>query len=156
MPKRYLSILVLFLVGGCGRTPLPLDARATPTPPVVVTLPAFVAGRAEEAIPQMIAAEREASRTGNLPLLAALWAEEGRIVDTRGTVEEGDDFVWPNRAALLNRYEIAVFPAPPPGLAELPQPQITVAGERATAVNGNDTWQFVWRTGRWWLEELRY
>jgi hypothetical protein len=135
---------------------LPLEERITPAPPAVVTLPAFVAGAAEEAIPQMIAAEREASRTGDLPLMAQLWAEDARIADTRGTREEADDFVWPNRAAILNRYEIAVFPAPPPGLEELPSPQIIVEGDSAVASNGNDTWHFVWRAGSWWLAELRY
>jgi hypothetical protein len=104
----------------------------------------------------MIAAEREASRTGDLPQLAALWAEDGRIVDTRATAEEGDDFVWPNRDAILDRYAIAVFPAPPPALEGPPQPQITTVGASAVAINGNDTWRFVWRAGRWWVEELRY
>jgi hypothetical protein len=135
---------------------LPLEERITPAPPAVVTLPAFVAGAAEEAIPQMIAAEREASRTGDLPLLAQLWVEDGRIVDTRGTADAADDFVWPSRAAILNRYEIAVFPAPPPGLEGLPQPQITVNGATAVAVNGKDMWWFAREDGRWFAVKLQY
>ncbi len=32
------------------------------------------------------------------------------FVDSRGTAEPGDDYVWQGRDALLDRYTIAVFP----------------------------------------------
>ena len=133
MRKQYLSFLLLtllpaLLLGGCARTP----QRLSPTPlPAPVTLPDFVTLSGEEAIPQLIAAEREASRSGDRALLAQLWAEDARIVDTRGTDDPSDDFTWPNRAAILDRYMLAVFPAPPPALAGLPLPETTVQGDEA-------------------------
>jgi hypothetical protein len=164
MPKRYgrrLGVLLVYFalllplaaaIAGCQRSP----ARAQPTPPATAAAPAFVTAAAETAILQLIAAEREASRTGDLPLLTQLWAEDARIVDTRGTEDAGDDFVWPNRAAILDRYVVAVFPAPPPGLNAPPQPAITAAGSEVQAVNGQDVWRFVNEDGRWWIAELRY
>ena len=154
MRKHYLSFLLLtLLLGGCARTAQRLPPA--PTPPSAAP-PAFVSLPAEEAIPQMIAAEREASRSGDLALLAQLWAEDARIIDTRGTEGTGDDLTWPNRAAVLDRYTLAVFPAPPPTLDGLPSPNITVQGEAAQALNGQDRWRFVQRDGRWWIAELRY
>ena len=154
MRKHHLSFLLLIaLLGGCARTPQRLPPAPTPppaAPPASVTLPA------EEAIPQMIAAEREASRRGDLALLTQLWAEDARIIDTRGTEGAGDDLTWPNRAAVLDRYTLAVFPAPPPALDSLPSPNITVQGDAAQALNGQDRWRFVQRDGRWWIAELRY
>ena len=155
MPKRCLSLLILlvFLPAGCTRSPqrLPLAPAS-----VAVDPPAFVSLVAEQAIPQMIAAEREASRRGDAPLLAELWAEDARIVDSRGTADPGDDITWPNRAAILDRYTLAVFPAPPPALETLPMPTITVDGDTAQAVNGQDRWTFIRQDGRWWMAELKY
>jgi hypothetical protein len=152
MPKRYLSLLVLFLLAGCTRSPAPI----VPLPAATAAPPAFVTAPAAEAIPQLIAAEREASRTGDLALLAQLWDPDGRIVDTRGTDDPADDFVWPNRDAILDRYGVAVFPAPPPALDALPAPAISGLGPEAHALNGQDQWRFVSRDGRWWIAELRY
>lgn len=101
-------------------------------------------------------AERDASRRGDLPLLATLWADDARIVDSRGTADRGDDSVWQGRDALLDRYTIAVFPAPPPPLEEPLSLDITASGDTATALLGVDRWQFVRRDGRWWLLELAY
>jgi hypothetical protein len=111
-----------------------------------------------ETLPTLVVAEREASIEGNLPLLASLWAEQGRIVDGRGSTETSDDYVWAGRAAILDRYQLAVFPAPPPPLtlAELGDATLTVEGESATLVNGGDRWRFVLQEGRWWLQELVY
>ena len=102
--------------------------------------------------------EREASITGDLPLLAALWVEDGRIVDGRGTEDTSDDYVWQGRDAILDRYRLAVFPAPPPPLAltELGDATLTVYEDQATLINGGDHWQFVRQDGRWWLQELTY
>ena len=79
MPKRCVSLLVLLLLAGCTRAPLRISPTAEPT----TAPPAFVSAPAEVAIPQLIAAEREASRSGDLALLAQLWAPDARIVDTR-------------------------------------------------------------------------
>jgi hypothetical protein len=110
---------------------------------------------AEEALPALVAAERAASITGDLANLAQLWFEEGRIVDGRNTPEADDDYVWPGRAAVLDRYVTAVFPNPPPP-ATFEQLEIAVAGGEATGVNGGDRWRFVYADGRWWLAELVY
>jgi hypothetical protein len=109
-------------------------------------------------LPTLVIAEREASIEGNLPLLATLWAEDGRIVDGRGTSGDSDDYVWAGRAAILDRYRLAVFPAPPPPLtlAELAGATLTAEGDAATLLNGGDRWRFVLRDGRWWLQELTY
>ena len=154
MRKRYLSFLLLIaLLGGCAHIAQRLPPAPTPSP---AAPPAFVTLPAGEAIPQMIAAEREASRSGDLALLAQLWAEDGRIIDTHGTEDAGDDLTWPDRAAVLDRYTLAVFPAPPPALEGLPSPNITVQGDAAQALNGQDRWRFVQRDGRWWIAELSY
>src|SRR5829696_1327585 len=126
MPKRCVSLLVLLLLAGCTRSPARISPTArpvgTPAGTPTAVLPAFVSAPAEEAIPQLIAAERAASRSGDLALLAQLWAPDARIVDTRGSDDPADDFVWPNHKAILDRYEVAVFPAPPPALDDLPEP----------------------------------
>jgi hypothetical protein len=111
-----------------------------------------------DTLPTLVLVEREASIQGNLPLLASLWAEDGRIVDGRGSAEEDDDYVWNGRAAILDRYRLAVFPAPPPPLtaAELANATPAVDGDSATLINGGDRWRFVQRNGRWWLYELIY
>jgi hypothetical protein len=111
---------------------------------------------AEEAIPLLIAAERAASRTGDLGLLSQVWAEDARIIDRRGTDNPADDYIWPGRLAILDRYTLAVFPAPPPALTSPPAPTITVQGDVAQAINGVDRWQFRYQDGRWWITELRY
>lgn len=157
MPKQIVFSLVLLLLActlpGCTRTTqrqAPATISQPGAPPAFVTLPP------EQAIPQIIAAERDASLRGDLPLLAQMWAEDARIVDSRGTDDPADDFLWPNRAAILDRYTLAVFPAPPPPLDGAPTPTITVQGEAAEAINGQDRWQFTNQDGRWWIAELQY
>lgn len=149
-----LFCLVGQLLSACGSsTSLPTPAP-TATPPA----PAIVSATDASTLPALVVAEREASIAGNLPLLATLWAEDGRIVDGRGSAEPGDDYIWAGRAAILDRYKLAVFPAPPPPLTlpELAGATVTVEGENATLVNGGDRWRFVQRAGRWWLQELVY
>jgi hypothetical protein len=104
----------------------------------------------------MIVAERDASRRGDVALLEQLWAPDARIVDARGTDDPNDDYIWPGRAAILDRYRLAVFPIPPPPLEGLPAPTISVVGDFAQVVNGQDQWQFTHQSGRWWITELKY
>lgn len=154
------SICVLGLsLNACSPTPRPLPpvATATPPPPLLVTTVTSAT------LPSLVVAEREASISGNLPLLASLWAEDGRIVDGRGSADTGDDYVWQDRAAILDRYRLAVFPAPPPplALADLANATLIVNtppnnSGSATLVNGGDHWRFLLRDGRWWLQELVY
>jgi hypothetical protein len=149
------SCCLALLLAACGhvaqRPTLP-TATASPPPP------AFVNEVSAGTLPTLVIAERDASIEGNLPLLASLWAENGRIVDGRGSTADDDDYIWAGRAAILDRYQLAVFPAPPPPLTvpELDDATLTVEGESATLINGGDRWRFVLQDGRWWLQELVY
>lgn len=150
-----LNYLAAFLFVACDASPLrpaPPVATASPPPPSVVS------EITTATLPTLIVIEREASIEGNLPLLTSLWAENGRIIDGRGTSDQGDDFIWDGRAAILDRYQLAVFPAPPPLLTtpELEDATLTVEGDRATLINQGDRWRFVQQDGRWWLLELAY
>jgi hypothetical protein len=130
------------------RLPLP----ATSTPPAV---PHFVSAQAEEALPALINAERQAAYARDLALLKLLWAEDGRVVDRRGTPETNDDYVWPSRDAVLDRYVLAVFPNPAPVTPVVPE-SLTVDGDTAYLHAGVDDWIFVRHEGRWWILELAY
>lgn len=153
MPKVLGSLLVLLvLAGACTRSP----ARLPPTLAPQATPPPFVTAAPEQALPALIAAERDASRRGDLPLLVQLWADDARIVDGRGTADPADDLVWSGRPAILDRYRVAVLLNPPPAFTAPPAPTIQVAGDAATAQLGNDRWRFVRRAGRWWIAELAY
>lgn len=152
MPKRWLMLLAL-LVGGCARSPQPSAPTATA---LAAAPPPFVTAAPERALPQLIGAERAASRSGDLALLAQLWAPDARIVDSRGTPTPADDYLWAGRAAILDRYQVAVFPSPPPAFDTPPAPVLTVDGDTAHGRLGNDRWVFVLRDGRWWLQELAY
>ena len=111
---------------------------------------------AEEAIPFLIAAERAAAGKGDRATLAQLWAEDAQITDGRGTAHPDDDSVWPGRAAILDRYVLAVFPSPPPALDGLGGLTVTVGDDEAWAAHEGDQWRFVFRDGRWWISELVY
>jgi hypothetical protein len=118
----------------------------------------FVAAPPNEALPALVAAERQASIEGNAALLAQLWAEDARIFDGRGTPAPEDDYVWAGQPAILDRYELAVFPSPPPPLPAdaFAEAAIQVNGDQAALERNGDRWRFVYRDGRWWLLELRY
>lgn len=129
---------------------------APPTPPAPI--PAFVSAPAAEALPALVAAEREAARRGDATRLAQLWAEDAVIIDGRGTADPTDDYRWQGRAAILDRYRLAVFPSPPPPLDDpsLPGALISLDGAAARLIVDGDRWRFVQREGRWWLVELAY
>jgi hypothetical protein len=116
----------------------------------------FVNDSAEQAIRCLIEHERQASITGDLGLLELLWAPDGRVVDGRGTAPREDDYIWQGRAAVLDRYRVAVFANPPPPLILPAHLAINQTDTMATVANGNDRWRFVYRDGRWWIAELSY
>ena len=150
---RALYLLALLLLAGCATSGPVLP---TPAPQPTLPPPAFVYEPADRALPQLVAAERAAAGVKNFALLTQLWAPTARIVDSRGTADPSDDLVWAGRPAVLDRYELAVFPSPPPPFATPPAFTPAVTGEEATATLGQDQWRFVFQEGRWWLAELRY
>ncbi|RIK38294.1 MAG: hypothetical protein DCC55_21550 [Chloroflexi bacterium] len=143
-----------WLLVACATLPPPTytNVRSGPRP----TPLAFPTAGAEEAIPQLIAAERTAAHIGDLGTLGQLWAEDAQVVDGRGTPHLADDYLWSGRAAILDRYVVAVFPNPPPLLDGPDGLVVNVEGDQATAVLGGDRWRFVRRDGRWWIAELVY
>jgi hypothetical protein len=110
----------------------------------------------EIALPALIVAERTAAREQDLATLAQLWAHDARIVDGRGTDDPAAAYVWQGRDAILDRYVLAVFPSPPPPLAEPLDLVVEQQGDSATATLNNDLWRFTFAEGRWWLQELSY
>lgn len=148
-----LSLLLgAILLAGCTRAPLP-QLAPLPTPPAApLTIAALPA---EQALPALVLAERTASSARDLATLRQLWAEDALIRDSRGTPDPADDLLWDGRAAILDRYALAVFPAPPP-LTAPPELVVTRQADGATATAGIDRWRFTFAEGRWWLQELAY
>ncbi|MFM7174085.1 MAG: hypothetical protein ACKO4U_13730 [Caldilinea sp.] len=140
----------------------PPPAVSTPVAPTLaaptLTAPTLAAAYqpADEALPALVLAERAAAQAGDLALLAELWAEDATLVDRRGTDNPADDLRWVGRAAILDRYQLAVFPAPPPPFAATPTLAFQLEGQHARATLGHDRWRFLWKDGRWWLQELVY
>lgn len=145
------SVLGL-LLAGCASLPPPTPAALQPAP----SAPLALTDDPLAAIPVLLQTERQASSARDLVQLGQLWAEESRIVDGRGTAAASDDLIWSGRSAILDRYELAVFPNPPPPLSLPPDLPIQVVGDQATLRNGQDRWRFVRHQGRWWLSELIY
>jgi hypothetical protein len=152
-------VLWLVVLTGCGA---PTPIRPTPTPFPLPT-PAATATVADAStfpatLRALILDERAAAIAGDAVTLADLWAANAVIVDGRATTDPADDYVWRGRDALLDRYRLAVFPAPPPPLtdADLTDVIVEIDGDQATVVNGGDRWRMVQIEGRWRLLELRY
>ncbi|HAJ37369.1 MAG TPA: hypothetical protein DCL15_16995 [Chloroflexi bacterium] len=149
--------ITAMLLSGCTRTAPPASSDLLPTAlaptgaaPLAATLPA------NAALPALVLAERAAANARDLATLRQLWAEDAQIIDQRGTPDPADDFVWRGRDAILDRYALAVFPAPPPPFTTIPALAASIDGDAATAVLGADAWRFSFRGGRWWLQELAY
>lgn len=155
---RGLSAL-LFLLMGCHST---VQRPVPPPMPTVVasqTWPDLFGQHptTEAAVTTLILAERQAAIDHDLALLSQLWAEDAQIIDGRNNSTPADDYQWRGRAAILNRYVVAVFPFYLPPLSSLDTTaSIKITGEEATVQNGNDQWQLAKINDRWWLTELRY
>ena len=147
------------LLGGCSAGAPTTVAKPTP---LVIDDPAwrqifFDHATEEEAVTALIITEREATIQHDLTLLGQLWAEDAQIVDGRNTSATDDDYRWQGRAALLDRYQVAVFPFDIPPLTTLAaDASITINGNKATVLHDNDQWQLVKADQRWWLASLRY
>jgi hypothetical protein len=146
-------LLGAILLAGCTRASLPQLAPPPALPAAPLTIAALPA---EQALPALVLAERTAAAARDLATLRQLWAEDARIVDSRGTTDPADDYIWDGRAAILDRYTLAVFPAPPPEFAAPPDLAVTRQTGGATATAGIDRWRFTFAEGRWWLQELAY
>ena len=120
------------------------------------SLAASLTAEAMGAIPALSVAERMASGARDLATLSSLWHSNARIVDGRNTSDPVDDYIWQDLAAILDRYELAVFPNPPPPFEGVPAFDISHDEFSATVVNGVDEWQFTYSGGRWWISELAY
>ncbi len=138
-------LLALLLLAACAPEPL----RTPPLTPAAV-VPAAASAENPAAL---VEAERNAAATRDLSTLAALWAEDAQIVEWRGA-DADDAYRWQGREAILDRYRVAVFPAPPPPLDAPLGLAADVEGDAASLVNGVDTWQFAQRDGRWWITSL--
>lgn len=149
--------VLLALPAACAPAP---QAMPTPTPaPAAPAAPnaasaASAAGAAWETDPvALVEAERNAAAARDAATLATLWAEDAVLVEHRGAGPT-DDYRWQGRAAILDRYAVAVFPAPPPPLDGPLDAAAQIDGDRATLVNGVDRWRFAHRDGRWWITGL--
>ena len=148
------AVAAALLLGGCQRSwvrpAAPAELLAPPS------LPAEVEQAAADALPALILAERAASIAGDEETLRMLWLPDATIIDGRGTADMSDDFRWQGWPALRSRYQLAVFPAPPPPLDRADDGSLVETGVRAGYQRGGDQWTAVQRDGRWWLESLAY
>lgn len=145
--RRVLSMVLGLCLMLAACTP-PL--RSAPPPVRPVTLNAEAAGDPA----QLVTLERNAAAARDLATLAALWAHDAQLLEYRGA-GEADDYRWQGRDAVLNRYEVAVFPSPPVPLDAPLDLVPQVEGDAAVIVNGIDRWEFVYREGRWWIASLQ-
>ncbi len=179
------AILALLLLSGCRAAqidhPLAHSLATSPTEPVRLRdVPFAVGSQVDEIFPLLIAEERVLIAARDLEGLAALWDTNAQIIDQRSTEEPEDDYIWRGIPALLDRYELAVFPFSPPPIEPPSDLVITCRNGQSSpsaaedenetacleidfaeglildAKNGGDLWSFVYREGRWWLLQLRY
>ncbi len=148
--------LVVLALAGCG--------KATPAPRPTSPVPVF--DNDEAAIRWLLEAESRGVVNKDMDLLAAIWAEDAVVTDAKHTPDDpADDARWQGIDAVLDRYVTLVFPGNPT-MAAPADMQITVDGDTATALSttrindelspGGDSWTFVKRDGRWFIQSLMY
>lgn len=145
---------VLLLCGLLAACVAPAPVRVPAPAPAADVADVYSQGYATLEPADLVFAERNAAAARDLAALAALWDADAVIREMRGASGPGDDYTWRGRAAILDRYKVAVFPNPPPPLAEAPIRPVHISGDRAMLRNGVDTWSFLFRDGRWWIAEL--
>ena len=145
-------LLLAFALVGC--TPAPVAPAPPPLPTLDPQTIVFASEDGATAAPLLVQAERNAAASGDMTLLAALWAEDATIVERRGTETESDDYTFAGRPAILDRYLVAVAQNRPTPLESPPDAPVDVDGDSATMVNGVDTWTFLFEEGRWWIQGL--
>ncbi len=160
-------ILVAIVLAGCGGggaptpppTPIEMPTREPPTPtPVPKT--------DEEAIWQLLDAEKEGILQQDIDRLLDIWDEEGVITDANHTPDDpSDDSQWEGHDAIRERYVTLVFPSAPDEAATT-EAEITIEGDKATAISttsigkevspGGDEWTFEKKEERWKITSLTY
>ena len=157
------AVLILFLLGACTGQGGKPQAETALTPRQVA--PTIHADE-HEAILRLLRSESEAVVAKDIDGLALLWTEESTVTDAMHTpVDPKDDAVWRGIDAVLDRYQVVVFPGNPQ-YAEPGDVQIEIAGDQATARSttrigdevspGGDLWVFRRQDGRWQISSLTY
>lgn len=151
-------LLILLLSAGCRPSPVSPIAPTDPETraPSAVTpqetgesaveqaapgLASEVNAALDIAAPWLIFAERQAANAGDIAMLAQLWAPESRVIDRRGAPSPARYYRWEGKAAVLNRYVVAVFPHRPPPLADnaLDTLQLTVDNSTSSHTTSSHT-----------------
>ncbi|MGQ9627779.1 MAG: YybH family protein [Anaerolineae bacterium] len=167
---RKMLIVLLFTslaaLAGCERSttpPLPTPIKM-PTKPPPTSTP--VPKTDEEAIWQLLNAEKEAVLQQDIDRMLDIWDKDGEIVDANHTPDDPkDDRIWKGHEAIRDRYVTIVFPSAPDE-ASAPEAEITIEGDKATAIStthigtevspSGDRWTFAKKDGRWKITSLTY
>ncbi len=155
------AVLVLFLLGACTGPGGEPQAAMTPDHPE-----SAAPADEREAILELLRSESEAVIAKDIESLARLWAEDSTVTDAKHTpADPNDDAVWRGIDAVLDRYQVVVFPGNPQ-YAEPGDIQIEITGDQATVRSttrigdevspGGDLWMFRRQDGRWQIAALTY
>jgi len=158
-------IAAIALLAACGPRPTPAPTIPPPPPrPVATDTP--VPANDEEAILQLLHAQGEGVVQQDIDRLMDIWDEDGVITDANHTPNDlSDDSVWPDHAAIRERYVNLVFPSAPAEAAAT-DIQLTIERDTASAISttnigaevqpSGDQWTFVKNDGRWKIRSLTY
>lgn len=167
--RKMLFIYLTFtmaVLASCNRqvpspppTPITMPTKPPPTPtPVPAT--------DEEAIWQLLQAEKEAVLQHDIDRLMDIWDEDGIVIDANHTPDKPDDDAkWVGHEAIRERYITLVFPSAPDE-ASATEAELTIQGDTATAISttaigievspSGDKWTFAKKEGRWKITSLTY
>ena len=160
-----LALLSLAAVG-CGRQAAPAPGLIEMLAPTATAQPA--ATTPEDLAGRVVASEAEAVRQQDVDALAALWLEEGTVVDANHTAgNAADDRLWSGWAEVRQRYVADVFPyASEPVAVPRPRqadPIVTITGEQAEVLvpgpdgrTTQDRWLLRRQDGRWAIAGLTF